>query len=78
MTHREPLRLPLQLAVVEGVAALQGSADGLLSSKRQSHELGGNVLFHYEVLLSSQIRIGAVHTGIRAHITILNYNTAAL
>ena len=42
----KPLRLPLQLAVVEGVAALQRSADGFLSSKRQGHHLGSDVLLH--------------------------------
>ena len=38
--------LPLQLAVVEGVAALQRSADGFLSSKRQGHHLGSDVFLH--------------------------------
>ena len=40
------LTLPLQLAVVEGVAALQGSADGLHGSEGQGLHLGSNVLLH--------------------------------
>ena len=52
-SHQQPwMVLPLQLAVVEGVAAIQGSGDSLLGSEGQGHHLGGDVLLHSVFLLS--------------------------
>ena len=49
--------LPLQLTIVEGVGAIQRSADSLLSHEGQSLHLGSDVLLHAGVLLSCKITL---------------------